>query len=202
MGKPSILKQEVDTLKVNMRIMKGWIAESFLSMLPDDDIAPELIYEMIVSEDNPDSSSVLDQMKHFVGEKDAKNFCTELWLMLISAQNDADGIPSVLVEKRKKELEKQKEEHLKAKLKLSRLEKGPSRSQHRPRRELNGNRRLGHAEAHNKRGNNTNNEGVHQNRAFGEGVAKKTNYNRVKVNSKDRLELQRRIELNKTDKSQ
>lgn len=201
MGKASILEQEVDTLKINMKIMKGWIAETFLSMLPEDDIAPELIYEMIVSEDSPDSSSILEQMKHFVGEKEAKNFCIELWLLLISAQSDADGIPSLLVEKRKKDLEKQKEENLKAKLKLSRLQKGLNRSQHRPSKEFGTTRRFGHDQATGKSHNASKHDDIHGTRPFGERVAKKTNYNRVKVNSKERLELQRRIELNKTDKS-
>lgn len=105
---PLSYKKQVDTTKVNLPVIKGWIEEQLNEQLPEDDIAAEFIYELIAGEENPDIKAIENQVDEFLGKKESRSFCKQLWKHLLSAQEDKDGIPEELVEQRKKMLEEQK----------------------------------------------------------------------------------------------
>ena len=45
------------------------------------------------------------QVQDFLGKEESLVFCEKLWKLLISAQDDVDGIPKEILEERKKEME-------------------------------------------------------------------------------------------------
>lgn len=103
---PKCFKTKVRISKVNMKVMKNWILEEVDKLLKDDDIVVDYLYELLIAEDEPDIKLIHLQMVDFLGEKDAIEFCTRLWDLLISGSNDKDGIPKELIEEKKKEVER------------------------------------------------------------------------------------------------
>lgn len=103
-----IYSQRVDSTKLNLPVIKRWIEDEITAQLPDDDIAAGFIYELIAGEENPDIHAIEAQTDEFLGKKDSRKFCKQLWKHLLSAQEDKDGIPKELVEQRKKIIEEQR----------------------------------------------------------------------------------------------
>ncbi|KAF3987744.1 hypothetical protein FT663_02703 [Candidozyma haemuli var. vulneris] len=103
-----LYSKKVDTTKVNLPIIKQWIDDQINEQLPDDDIAAGFIYELVAGEENPDIHAIETQTNEFLGEKESRAFCKQLWKHLLSAQEDKEGIPEQLLEERKKMLEEQK----------------------------------------------------------------------------------------------
>lgn len=101
MGKPGklpkIFKQKVDIEKVNLEIIKTWLEKTLDELVPNDDILVDYTYELLQT--NPDIKYILQQLIEFLGEEEAVNFCEELWKLMISAQDDKDGIPPQLVKR-------------------------------------------------------------------------------------------------------
>lgn len=112
--KGKVLKQHVDTTKINLPILKVWLEEEMQKHLPDDDIAVELIYEMLEGNREPSASEIQEQLVTFLGEDDGRAFCSQLWQLLISGQRDKDGIPEELLEKRQQQIAKQTRNQAKA----------------------------------------------------------------------------------------
>lgn len=100
-----VFKTQVDISKVNLDVIKEWINQVISEQLPDDDIVIDYIGELLVADDHPDIVSIQVQLKDFLGEKEAKVFCERLWRLLISAQEDPDGIPAEILQKRREEYE-------------------------------------------------------------------------------------------------
>lgn len=113
-AKGKILKQHVDTEKVNLPVLKVWLEEEMQKHLPDDDIAVEFIYEMLEGNKEPVASEIQEQLVTFLGEEEGRAFCQHLWQLLISGQQDKDGIPEELLEKRKQQMEQQTRDQAKA----------------------------------------------------------------------------------------
>lgn len=105
---PLSYKKQVDTTKLNLPVIKRWIEEQLNEQLPEDDIAPEFIHELVAGEENPDIIAIESQVDEFLGKKESRSFCKQLWKLLLGAQEDKDGIPEELVEQRRKILEEQK----------------------------------------------------------------------------------------------
>lgn len=114
---PKCYKTKVDITKVNLDVIKEWINQVISEQLPDDDIVIDYIYELLVANENfPDIISIQVQLKDFLGESEAKTFCERLWNLLISAQDDPDGIPLEILNQRRQdyeELERKQQEHKK-----------------------------------------------------------------------------------------
>ncbi|ABN68103.2 Probable RNA-binding protein [Scheffersomyces stipitis CBS 6054] len=103
---PKCFKVEVDVTKVNLPIIKDWITRTISEHLPDDDIVADYVYELLVAnEKNPDIKGIHSQVQDFLGKEESLVFCEKLWKLLISAQDDVDGIPKEILEERKKEME-------------------------------------------------------------------------------------------------
>ncbi|QRG38661.1 hypothetical protein FDK38_003078 [Candidozyma auris] len=134
----SIFSKKVDSTKVNLPVIKRWIEEEITAQIPDDDIAAGFIYELIAGEENPDINAIRAQTHDFLGPKESKIFCKKLWKHLLSAQVDKDGLPSELVELRRRVLEEQRANE--AKLQESMLQDRNRGWYHRDRRERYGQR--------------------------------------------------------------
>lgn len=103
---PKCFQVQVDITKVNLEVIQRWIAAKIQEQLPDEDILVDYLYELLqANEKYPDIKAIHDQLTGFIGESESLVFCEKLWKLLISAQDDPDGIPAEILEKRKNELE-------------------------------------------------------------------------------------------------
>ncbi|KAI9692956.1 MAG: hypothetical protein M1822_004951 [Bathelium mastoideum] len=107
---PPEFNQKVDMKKVNIEVMKKWIAGKILEILgSEDDVVTELCFNLLERERFPNIKHVQIQLNAFL-DKDTAAFCKELWMLCLSAQSNAQGVPKELLEAKKLELiqEKQK----------------------------------------------------------------------------------------------
>ncbi|RKU42344.1 hypothetical protein DL546_005595 [Coniochaeta pulveracea] len=111
---PPEFNQKVDMTKVNLQVMKKWIAEKVTEILKsEDDVVIELIYNLIEGPRYPDIKSIQIQLTGFL-DKDTPAFCKELWKLFLSAQDSPQGVPKELLEAKKLELIQEKIEAEKA----------------------------------------------------------------------------------------
>lgn len=129
MGKPGklpkIFKQEVDIDKVNLEVIKSWLEKKLDELVPNDDILVDYTYELI--QNKSEIKYIHQQLIEFLGEEEAVNFCQELWKLMISAQDDKDGIPPQLV---KRTNYKRSEKGTKPKEKADIHDRGSGQRQH------------------------------------------------------------------------
>ncbi|CUM46188.1 uncharacterized protein AC631_00003 [Debaryomyces fabryi] len=102
---PKKFSKKVSMAKVNFSVVEKWIGDTLNEQLPDDDVVIDYVSELLQAEDQPDIKMIHLQMQDFLGKEQAMNFCETLWDMLMSAQDDPDGIPAQLLEQRRKEYE-------------------------------------------------------------------------------------------------
>ncbi|CDK27496.1 unnamed protein product [Kuraishia capsulata CBS 1993] len=105
---PKIFKEKVDLQNIDKMVIDEWIRKRLDELIPDDDILVEFTLELLHASNTPDMRTIQLQLLPFLGETDSPRFCKELWELLLSAQDDKDGIPAVLLEARKKEIERQR----------------------------------------------------------------------------------------------
>ncbi|KAB5536661.1 PWI domain-containing protein [Coniochaeta sp. 2T2.1] len=105
---PPEFNQKVDMTKVNLQVMKKWIAGKVTEILgTEDDVVIELIFNLIETTRNPDIKGLQIQLTGFL-DKDTAPFCKELWTLLLSAQTSPQGVPKELLEAKKLELIQEK----------------------------------------------------------------------------------------------
>ncbi|TKY87324.1 hypothetical protein EX895_004001 [Sporisorium graminicola] len=106
---PAHFDTKVDMTKVELSVIKPWIARRITELLGfEDDVVLEYAAGML--EDRfPDAKKVQIQLMGFLEDKTAE-FMTELWELLISAQNSPGGVPQKFVEEKKEELRRKREE--------------------------------------------------------------------------------------------
>lgn len=102
---PKKFSNKVSMAKVNFPVVEKWIGDTLNEQLPDDDVVIDYVSELLQAEDQPDIKMIHLQMQDFLGKEEAMKFCETLWDMLMSAQDDPDGIPTQLLEQRRKEYE-------------------------------------------------------------------------------------------------
>ncbi|KAL9127300.1 MAG: hypothetical protein Q9217_003787 [Psora testacea] len=111
---PAEFSQKVDMKKVNVEVMKKWIAGKISEILgSEDDVVIELCFNLLEGSRFPDIKVLQIQLTGFL-DKDTAKFCKELWLLCLSAQNNAQGVPKELLEAKKLELIQEKIEAEKA----------------------------------------------------------------------------------------
>ncbi|KAF8000178.1 hypothetical protein HF325_005107 [Metschnikowia pulcherrima] len=122
------LNLKVDISKVSMSVIKQWMTEKLAEELPDDDVALEFIYELLVVAENelPDIGAIREQMNDFLGKEKSRDFCVGLWQLLLSAQVSPGGIPQQLVDERKAKFERDEEAREQADQILQQLRPKPS----------------------------------------------------------------------------
>ncbi|XDG06580.1 hypothetical protein ABKA04_006195 [Annulohypoxylon sp. FPYF3050] len=105
---PPEFNQKVDMQKVNLQVMKKWIASKISEILgSEDDVVTELCFNLIEGPRYPDIKSMQIQLTGFL-DKDTAQFCKDLWNLCLSAQSNPQGVPKELLEAKKLELIQEK----------------------------------------------------------------------------------------------
>ncbi|OTB08815.1 hypothetical protein M426DRAFT_7535 [Hypoxylon sp. CI-4A] len=108
---PPEFNQKVDMQKVNLQVMKKWIASKISEILgSEDDVVTELCFNLIEGPRYPDIKSMQIQLTGFL-DKDTAPFCKDLWNLCLSAQASPQGVPKELLEAKKMELIQEKVFH-------------------------------------------------------------------------------------------
>ncbi|KAK4160926.1 hypothetical protein QBC43DRAFT_303350 [Cladorrhinum sp. PSN259] len=111
---PPEFNQKVDMTKVNLQVMKKWIAGRITEILGnEDDVVIELAFNLIEGARYPDIKAFQIQLTGFL-DKDTPAFCKEMWKLLLSGQASPQGVPKELLEAKKQELMQEKIEAEKA----------------------------------------------------------------------------------------
>ncbi|KAM0446899.1 hypothetical protein ACHAO4_009050 [Trichoderma viride] len=111
---PAEFSQKVDMQKVNLQVIKKWIANRISEILGnEDDVVIEMCFNLIEGPRHPDIKSLQIQLTGFL-DKETAPFCKELWKLLLSAQGNPQGVPKELLEAKKLELMQEKIEADKA----------------------------------------------------------------------------------------
>lgn len=120
---PPEFDKKVDIQKVNIDLMKKWIANKITTILGDeDDIVVETCYNLIeqsqfvsslgrphlhaTDRSQPNIKEIQIQLIGFL-DKETQPFCKELWNLMISAQESPVGVPRELLEAKKLELQQE-----------------------------------------------------------------------------------------------
>ncbi|RYO33864.1 hypothetical protein AA0111_g3870 [Alternaria arborescens] len=104
---PPEFDKKVDIEKVNIDLMKKWIANRITTILGDeDDIVVETCYNLIEQNQFPKIKEIQIQLTGFLN-KDTAPFCKELWDLMLSAQDSPMGVPRELLEAKKAELQQE-----------------------------------------------------------------------------------------------
>ncbi|KAI7816509.1 PWI domain-containing protein [Gamsiella multidivaricata] len=103
MNFPSEFSQKVDMKKVNMKVIKGWMAQRVSQLLGiEDEVVVEYAFGML-EEPLPDPKMMQINLQGFL-DKNSQVFMLELWKLLLSAQNSLGGIPQQFLDQTKEEL--------------------------------------------------------------------------------------------------
>ncbi|BFG34073.1 hypothetical protein CerSpe_203470 [Prunus speciosa] len=103
------LEHLVDTSKVNMDVMRPWIATRVTDLLGfEDEVLINFIYGLLEGK-VVNGKEVQISLTGFM-EKNTVKFMKELWTLLISAQNNASGVPQQFLDDKQEEARKKKEE--------------------------------------------------------------------------------------------
>ncbi|QIW96392.1 hypothetical protein AMS68_001910 [Peltaster fructicola] len=104
---PAEFNIKLDTSKVNKPVIKKWISDRITTILSmDDDVVSELIFDE-VEKRFPNIKALQITLGGFLN-KDAPQFCAQLWSLLISAEKSPSGVPKELLEAKKQELERER----------------------------------------------------------------------------------------------
>ncbi|KAK2800700.1 hypothetical protein FQN50_008010 [Emmonsiellopsis sp. PD_5] len=105
---PPEFNKKVDMNKVNVEVMKKWIAGKISEILGnEDDVVIELCFNLLEGSRFPDIKLLQIQLTGFL-DKDTAKFCKELWNLCLSAQDNPQGVPKELLEAKKLELRQEK----------------------------------------------------------------------------------------------
>ncbi|CAO1621360.1 unnamed protein product [Sympodiomycopsis kandeliae] len=104
---PPTFNKKVDLRKVSLQVLKPWIENKLQELLGfEDDVVVEYVMGQLESEENqpfPDPRKMQVSLLGFLDSSTAP-FMSELWSLLLSAQESVGGIPREFVEKKKEEM--------------------------------------------------------------------------------------------------
>ncbi|TPP60115.1 hypothetical protein FGIG_08916 [Fasciola gigantica] len=98
------LSQKVDMTRVNLDCIKPWIVKRVTELLNFED---EVVWDYVLNqldERYPDPKEIQINITGFLNSKNARIFLTELWDLLLSAMQDPEGVPAMLIEAKKAEI--------------------------------------------------------------------------------------------------
>ncbi|XP_062216078.1 uncharacterized protein LOC133916428 [Phragmites australis] len=99
----------VDMTKVKMDVMKPWIATRATELLGfEDEVLINFIYGLL-EEKEVDGKKIQIQLTGFM-EKNTLKFMKELWSLLLSAQQNASGVPQQFLDAKEAEIQQRKAE--------------------------------------------------------------------------------------------
>ncbi|WVQ76875.1 hypothetical protein IAR50_006549 [Cryptococcus sp. DSM 104548] len=110
---PKHFNEKVDLRKVNIAVLRPWIAEKVTELIKiEDDIVVEYAFGMLEDRDNPtpDPKKMQVSLIGFMDKFGAAAFMDQLWKLLLSAQKTVGGVPAEFIEAKKAELQKRQQE--------------------------------------------------------------------------------------------
>jgi len=108
MNFPTEFDIKVDIKKVNLPVIKPWIAEKVVELLGfEDDILVDFVFGMLEKDQFPCPKTMQINITGFL-EKDAPTFVLTLWKLLLSAQNNVGGIPTEILQKKRRNYKKER----------------------------------------------------------------------------------------------
>ncbi|ORX39606.1 hypothetical protein BD324DRAFT_614315 [Kockovaella imperatae] len=105
---PKNFNEKVDLRKVNLSVLRGWIAQKVTELIRiEDDVVVEYVFGMLEDKDNPmpDPRKMQVSLVGFMNKYGAAAFMEALWTLLLSAQNTVGGVPAEFIAAKKAELE-------------------------------------------------------------------------------------------------
>ncbi|GAB5593621.1 hypothetical protein Unana1_08521 [Umbelopsis nana] len=103
---PPEFDQKVDFSKVNLTVLKPWIATEITKLLGlEDDIVIEFAIGLLEVQ-NPDPKEMQINLTCFLEGK-TQEFLLNLWKLLLSAQESVGGIPASFLEAKKEQIRQQ-----------------------------------------------------------------------------------------------
>ena len=103
------LEHLVDMTKVNMEVIKPWITRRVTELLGfEDEVLINFIHSLLDAKE-VNGKEVQIQITGFM-EKNTGKFMKELWMLLLSAQKNASGVPQQFLDAKEEELLKKKAE--------------------------------------------------------------------------------------------
>ncbi|KAG8096596.1 hypothetical protein GUJ93_ZPchr0013g36903 [Zizania palustris] len=103
------LEHLVDMTKVKMDVMKPWIAARATELIGfEDEVLINFIYGLL-EEKVADGKKIQIQLTGFM-EKNTVKFMKELWSLLLSAQQNASGVPQQFLDAKEAEIQQKKAE--------------------------------------------------------------------------------------------
>lgn len=107
MSFPPEFDKKVDMKKVNLDVIHPWISNRITELLGlEDDVLIDYTCTLLEEKDL-DPKRIQINLTGFL-ESNTKTFVTELWNLLLSAQNSVGGIPAIFLEQKKEELRRKK----------------------------------------------------------------------------------------------
>jgi hypothetical protein len=99
-----------------MEVMKKWMAQRITELLGmEDDVTVDFAFELVNDKSgasfNPNIKLLQIKMQGFLGEEPSAKFSSELWDLMLSAQESSLGVPSQLLEAKKAELLQERASH-------------------------------------------------------------------------------------------
>jgi len=92
--------------KVKLDTVKPWITEQITEALGfEDDIVIDMVFNQLEADQFPDPKTLQINMTGFLNAKKSRDLVGELWPMLVSACENGTGIPTVILEKKKRDIE-------------------------------------------------------------------------------------------------
>merc|ERR1712178_196025 len=99
-------RRQVDMKRVKLDTVKPWITDQINQALGfEDEIVIEMVFNQLEADQFPDPKTLQINMTGFLNAKKARDLVGELWPMLVSACENGTGIPTVILEKKKREIE-------------------------------------------------------------------------------------------------
>ncbi|KAF6764273.1 PWI domain-containing protein [Ephemerocybe angulata] len=108
---PVEFEKKVDTRKVNMSVIRPWVASKIVELTGfEDEVVIEYAMGLLEDEQNPnpDPRKMQIALQGFL-TKHTATFMTELWKLLVEAQEEVSGVPRTLLEQKKEELRRNRE---------------------------------------------------------------------------------------------
>ncbi|GAV78306.1 PWI domain-containing protein [Cephalotus follicularis] len=106
---PPELEHLVDMSKVEMNVIRPWIASRVTELLGfEDEVLINFIYGLLDGKD-VNGKEIQISLTGFM-EKNTGKFMKELWTLLLSAQNNASGVPQQLLDAKEEEIRKKQAE--------------------------------------------------------------------------------------------
>jgi len=107
------IERKIDMKKIRLELMKPFITEKLNTLMPiEDDVIIEYVFSQLEESQFPDGKSIQIMMTGFLGKTKARTFIGDLWDTLVQAQESPHGIPVELIELKRSQLIKKKEEDL------------------------------------------------------------------------------------------